>query len=162
MKNKRDYRTTIIDGFATHQRLLTKYALKAKYTDTIVELGTGFYSSLILNEICESKNLDYHIYYELEDWAHNIKPLVRATWHKVDNWSDIVIPECFLCFIDEEELVINRYKRIKKCLEKSRYVILHDFSTYYDRGCDMSDFIIVEVDNSYPNGSSTACLRGKL
>lgn len=162
MSDREDIKT-VIDEYASHQKLLTKYALMAPEHTTIVELGCGYYSSPILSNICQSKNIHYHIFYAFDQWANNIKPLVYAEFHKINNWEDLDIPGCYLCFVDQEELVINRYKRWEVVIPKCKFLICHDYNIYFERGLHPdSDYELIEVDESYPNCPSTACFRGEL
>jgi len=132
--------------YASHLKLLTKYLMLIDNNSTVVETGCGFFSSPVISSIAEYKNLQYYIYYSNHKYKTEISKFVKnATFIYVDDWSKWS-PEinASLYFHDNEELIINRYKQINKILPKTQYLILHDYSTYLKRNCNMSFYPIIE------------------
>lgn len=131
-----------IDGYATHQSLLVKYALKAKKGDIIVEMGVGFYSTPILSEICQSLGLTYKVYYSDIPWQKEVEKIASAQYNYVSDWSKFVLDEdVHLVLLDNEELVINRVKHIEKSLKNhAKYIVCHDADTYDNRGVSLNKY----------------------
>ena len=155
-----------IDGYATHQQALIKYALKAKEGDTIIELGAGNYSSPILYEICKSNNLNYKIYSSDILWMEEVQKIIPKAnfvdFNFVEDWSKWELKEnAHLTLLDNEELVINRYKHIKRSLRKhSKYIVVHDADTYPKRGIELTKDYSGELFNKLvPNTFVIDCAK---
>lgn len=148
--------------YSTHLKLLTKYLLQLDNNDTVVETGCGFFSSPVIASIAEYKKLKYYIYYSDELYKNSIAEFIyNANFIKVDDWSNWYPNiEAGLYFHDNEELIINRYKHIDKILPKTKFLILHDYSTYLDRKCDMTKYSIVEEFKELI--PSTCAIKGYL
>jgi hypothetical protein len=145
-----------VDGYSTHQQILVKYALKAPKGSTIIELGCGFYSTPLLSSIAEHNDLNYIVYSSDQVWTNKVKPTVSQdiTWVHVNNWNDWKLDqETFLVFLDNEELMVNRYKQIDKMIDKAEFVICHDSNIYTKRGCCLKDkYNVIDEDiNKVPN-----------
>ena len=69
-----DFTQVANGGYSTHQALLVKYALQAKRGSTIVELGCGRFSTIILSQIAKYKRLRYIVYTDDGKWAEAVKP----------------------------------------------------------------------------------------
>jgi len=147
----------MIDGYATHLKLLVRYALTAPIGSTLLEMGCGGYSSPVLSEIAKAKGLKYVIHYSDKIWAEKVKPMVEAEWVHVD-WDNYTPQEAFLTLLDSEQLVVKRYETLKKILPLNNVVIIHDYSTYAKRNCDLSGFNILDACDL---GPGTCAIKGK-
>jgi hypothetical protein len=146
-----------MDGYASHLQLLTRYAMMAKRGQRIVEMGCGFYSSPVLSEICKAKGVQYEVFYQDEAWKKKVEPKVQAKWHHVPDWSKFNPPPAFMTLLDNEELVVNRYKQLAKLLPINKFVVVHDWKTYTNRPVDLSVYKPVIIDQLTPG---TAVLAG--
>lgn len=132
----------IPDGYSTHQAMLVKYASMASEGDLLVELGCGFYSTPLLDSIAYSRKLRFKCFYQDQDWQNKISKLCPNTeFIKVNNWKEWKLQEdCFLCLLDNEQLCVDRFKQIDKCLfERSKYIVVHDADIYPKRGINIRD-----------------------
>jgi hypothetical protein len=148
--------------YASHLKLLTKYLMLIDNNSTVVETGCGFFSSPVISSIAEYKNLKYYIYYNNNEYKTEISKFVKnATFIYVHDWSKWTPEiEASLYFHDNEELIVNRYKQINKILPKTQYLMLHDYSTYLKRNCDMSgNYIIEETKELNP---TTCVIKGLI
>ena len=152
-----------MDGYATHQKALIKYALKAKSGDTICELGCGYYSTPILSEICQALGLIYKVYYSDKVWQQHIEKITECIqWNYVEDWTKFKLDEeVFLVLLDSEELVINRNKQIRKSLyANSEFIVVHDACTYQQRGINLQKEYNGELFNDLtPNTYVIHCKR---
>lgn len=140
------------NGYESHLRLLTKYAIMAPEGSSVCELGLGFYSSPVLYSICEKLGLEYHIYYSDEAWATEVKKRLgnRVTYHRVADWKTWVPDrKAFLYMLDNEELVVNRFKTLAKIAPLSEFVLVHDADTYTLRGVPLAhSYTLGDIDAS--------------
>lgn len=138
------------DPYSTHIKLLTKYLLKAQNNQTIIETGCGLYSSPIISEFANSRNLKHIIYYQDKDWKTYVSKYINksTTFIEIKNWEKFFPEKCFLLFHDSEELVINRFKRIKQIIKNTEYLILHDSNVYKKRYSSdiFNNFNVIEED----------------
>jgi hypothetical protein len=149
-------------AYASHLKLLTKYLMLIDNNSTVIETGCGFFSSPVISAIAEYKNLKYYIYYNNNIYKNEIEKFIKnATYIYVEDWSKwYPTINASLYFHDNEELVINRYKQINKILPKTKYLMLHDYSTYFERQCDMSHFTI--IDEFKDLSPSTCVIKGSI
>jgi len=136
--------------YSTHIKLLTKYLLLCPNNATIIETGCGLFSSLIISELAVIKNLNHIIYYSDNIWKNNIEKLINNNvtqfiYTDWKNWEPI--NTAYLYFHDNEELIIDRYKHLHKIIKCCKFLIIHDYNTYIDRGCELKDFTILEIDS---------------
>lgn len=126
----------LMHGYSTHQQMLVKYLMMAPEGSTVLELGTGLYSTPIIHEIAKARGLVFKVYYSDEAWMLAVKAkLPDVSFHKVPNWPSWQLTEpAFLVMLDSEELCINRYKQIDKMLPMAQYILCHDADTYIKRG----------------------------
>ena len=154
--------TKTSDGYSTHQKLLVRYALMAPEGSNIVEMGVGMFSTPILSEIATVRKLNLFVYHQDEQWANKVKEVVnnpRINWTYVDDWSKWKPKEsAYFYFLDNEELVINRYQQIAKIKPYCSYVIIHDADTYPKRGVDLNAEEIIAIDKTQT--PHTAVIRG--
>jgi hypothetical protein len=148
--------------YASHLKLLTKYLMLIDNNATVVETGCGFFSSPVISSVAEYKNLRYYIYYSDRIYKTEIEKIVKnATFIYINDWTKWIPEiEASLYFHDSEELIINRYKQINKILPKTKYLMLHDYSTYLQRKCDMSNYMI--IDEFYNLDPSTCVIKGLM
>lgn len=148
-------------GYSTHQRLLTRYAMRAPEGSTIVELGTGFFSTIILSEIAAARNLRYIVYTNDQAWVNVVKSSCAPTveWNVIRDWKQWKPTEpAYFYFLDNSELMVDRFKHIPALQEMCSYILIHDADIYPKRGLTLPD--VVEQDVSrVPN---TAVLQGLL
>lgn len=149
-------------AYASHLKILTKYLMLIDNNSIVVETGCGFFSSPVISAIAEYKNLQYYIYYSNNTYKTKIdKFITNATFIYVNDWSKWQPTiNASLYFHDNEELIVNRYKQINKILPKTQYLMLHDYSTYIKRNCDMNDYHILEEFNGLE--PSTCVIMGLL
>lgn len=138
----------IVDGFSTHLGLLSRHALQAPVGSTIVELGCGLYSSVILSEIAKARKLKYIIYYQGKEWQKIVEPFVEAEFRYVENWEEWTHEEpCHLAFLDNNEVVVKRFQRLPKLMRKASVVVVHDANTYGERGINIEEaYNIIEKE----------------
>jgi len=147
---KNDFSGSI--GYFTHQALLVKWALQAPEGSTIVELGCGKGSTLILSQIAEHRKLRYIVYTDDAAWADVVKPSCgnNIEWNIIADWTKWTpTEEAYLYFLDNSELMINRYKQIEKMIGKAEYVMCHDSNIYKKRGCPLDErYNVVDEDTT--------------
>lgn len=137
------------EGYATHQRLLVKYALMAPEGSTIVEMGCGRWSTIILSQIAASRSLRYVVYTTDEAWANQVKPACTPgiEWNFVRDWKQWKPTErAFMYMLDNEELMVDRFKHIPALQGMSDYVLVHDADVYPKRGCTLPN--VAETDTT--------------
>lgn len=122
-----------MESKSTHLKMLVRYVLQAPAGKPIVEMGCGYYSTLVLNEICRTNLLHFHVYYSDSAWKDHVASMVgNVTWHYTD-WEDWECPEAFVTLLDNEQSVAERAKHLPMLLERSAYVVIHDANWYNER-----------------------------
>jgi hypothetical protein len=151
-------------GYFSHQSLLTKWALQAPEGSTIVELGCGKGSTLILSQIAAHRKLRYIVYTDDAKWADVVKPscLPNIEWNIIDDWTKWTpTEEAYLYFLDNSELMINRYKQIEKMIGKAKYVMCHDSNIYKKRGCPLDGrYNVIDEDTTQTPQTAVIDLTG--
>jgi len=106
--------------YSTHLEALIKTAVET--TGDILELGCGDYSTLQLVAICKAQASN-------REWASRYGDLVEIVdWH---GWKPPVNPDSTdgkwgMVFLDSEESVADRIKRLPALAEVTDTVVMHD------------------------------------
>lgn len=141
--------THIWDPYATHQPVLYEMALRT--TGPIIEFGCGNGSTDLLHELCKK---DGRLLISIDDDAEWLNQFSQKyaddTWHKfffvpgktkennddptrwinfLETHHHITTMNFDLCFIDQNPW-LARVETIKKMIQVSKYIILHDFNYY--------------------------------
>lgn len=108
------------DPYSTHLEPLIKTAVETQ--GDILELGCGDYSTLPLKAICDAQGRKYHAQASNREWASRFGNLVEivewATWRPSGRWG--------MVFLDSEESVSDRIKRLPGLSEVTNTVVMHD------------------------------------
>lgn len=111
--------------FGTHVHPLLASALSTK--GTIIEFGTGDFSTLVLHEVCKHQNRRLISYDDHEEWHNNFVDL-KSDIHEftlVKDWNDVPVIKCGLVFIDHapaERRVID----IDRFANHAEIIVVHD------------------------------------
>lgn len=116
-----------MDPYATHLEALVETAVKT--TGGILELGCGDYSTLPLLAICEAQGRYYKAEASNKEWAGRFGDLVDIV-----DWADWTPPKCptsedgkwGMVFLDSEEAVRDRIKRLPALADVTDTVVMHD------------------------------------
>lgn len=98
-------------------------------TGDILELGCGDYSTLQLVAICEVQGRNYRAQASNREWASRYGDLVEIV-----SWGDWKPPKCEtsadgkwgMVFLDSEESVADRIKRLPALATVTDTVVMHD------------------------------------
>ena len=131
-----------MDRFATHLRLTVAAALKSAELwvgSGILELGCGDYSTPILYEIAKNQKRPFRFVSSDEKWARrfpfaNHSIIESTAWQKIDFCGD-----WGMVLLDNEELVVDRFKQIERLSPFARCIVFHDADTVPQRGLDWLD-----------------------
>lgn len=128
------------DGWATHQPVLYEAIKRSRSLEPILELGSGFNSTLLINAVAGDKlavTADHD-----EQWLSKFRHLEssRRQFHQL-NWEEMLRMATMgqnysVVFIDQGDWQ-NRYDCIKAFADISEVVILHD-SDYLERELNAS------------------------
>lgn len=114
-------------AYSTHLEALIKTAVTT--TGDILELGCGDYSTLQLVAICEAQGRKYRAQASNREWASRYGDLIEiVTWQGWkppinDNSPD---GKWGFVFLDSEESVADRIKRLPALAEVTDIVVMHD------------------------------------
>lgn len=113
-----------MDPYSTHLEPLIKTAVETK--GDILELGCGDYSTLPLLAICKAQNRKYKSQASNREWASRYGDLVEIV-----SWNGWFPPKSEsgkwgMVFLDSEESVADRIKRLPALTEVTDTVVMHD------------------------------------
>lgn len=113
-----------MDAYSTHLEALIKTAVET--TGDILELGCGDYSTLQLVAICNAQNRKYRAQASNREWASRYGDLVEIV-----DWSRWKPPQAEggkwgMVFLDSEESVADRIKRLPILATVTDTVVMHD------------------------------------
>lgn len=111
----------LMDAYATHLEILVETALNT--TGAILELGCGDYSTPVLSAIAKFQGRQFTAQASSPEWAARLgAELVDwRTWKPSGHWG--------MVFLDSEESVINRMKRLPELADITEVVVMHDADT---------------------------------
>jgi hypothetical protein len=139
-----------MDPYATHQRLLIRYALKCN--GNIAETGCGYYSTPLLKEIAKYKGVKLISYVSDAAWAEKFRNLTEANVYEqriVDFTKPFDIEPCGMVFVDHEQVTTERVKHLDNLFKFTNYVVIHDSDRTPSQ---LKRYNIIEVDASFlPN-----------
>jgi hypothetical protein len=96
----------------------------------VLELGCGHYSTPLLEAMCW-KRAPFHVYASDANWLQHFT--TKAAFDKriaLESWDEFELTEDYsFCLLDNEELVVDRAKRLDYLLDKCRVVVMHDWRT---------------------------------
>jgi len=110
-----------MDPYSTHLEPLIKTAVET--TGDILELGCGDYSTLPLSAIAKAQGRKYKAQASNREWASRFGDLVEIVdWH---SWTP---PDgrWGMVFLDSEESVRDRIKRLPVLPDITDTVVMHD------------------------------------
>lgn len=112
-----------MDPYATHLEALVDTAMSSK--GPILELGCGHYSTPILASIAAAQGRKFLVQASNEEWAGQF--LETAEVELVD-WKTWAPPEgrWGMVFLDSEEAVRDRIKRLPDLAKVADVVVMHD------------------------------------
>lgn len=119
-----------MDPYATHLEVLIGTA--ADTQGPILELGCGNYSTLPLAAMCAAQKRQFKAQASNAEWAAQFGDLVEIV-----DWSTWTppVPECGgkwgMVFLDSEEAVRDRIKRLPILAEITDTVVMHDANVAY-------------------------------
>lgn len=114
-----------MDPYATHLEALIGTAVSTR--GGILELGCGHYSTLPLAAIADSQGREYRAQASNAEWAAQFGDLVEVvTW---EGWTPPLPKDggkWGIVFLDSEEAVRDRIKRLPALAEVADVVVMHD------------------------------------
>lgn len=116
-----------IDLVATHQRSLIAAAMRTK--GPMLELGCGWYSTVLLHELARAQERKLYTYDNNADWLNEYMRL-NCQWHKlslVGWWGDMPLeePRYGLCFVDQSQPAEREYA-IRRLMDLVDVFVCHD------------------------------------
>jgi len=150
-----------MDAYATHLRILVRYALNAPIGSHIAEMGCGFYSTLVLNEIAKARGLHFTVYYQDRQWQKKVEPYAEAAeFVRVEDWEKWELDKpTHLVLLDNEQMVKDRYKQLPKLVKHAQFIAVHDADTYSERNIDLfGTYNVVEIEKTL--SPQTAIIKG--
>lgn len=113
----------VVDPYATHLEALVETALQSK--GPILELGCGNYSTPVLASIANAQGRKFLVQASNEEWAAQFMETAEVelvdwkTWNPpVSRWG--------MVFLDSEEAVKDRIKRLPDLAKVADVVVMHD------------------------------------
>ena len=96
----------------------------------VLELGCGHYSTPMIEAMCW-KRAPVHVYAADAEWLQKFSdhryPNRRVL---LEDWNGFELQEDYsFCLLDNEELVVDRAKRLDYLLDRCRIVVMHDWRT---------------------------------
>lgn len=131
-----------MDKYASHLPILVDVLIGYNKPMHFVELGCGYYSTPIISRFASQ----HDVYYYDESWAERIKPLCleSTTFHMVENLEEWQYKgEADIIMLDNEELIVNRARRIPNLKSRCSILLVHDADTYTKRGVPLEDAELV-------------------
>lgn len=112
-----------MDPYSTHLAALVDTAMNSK--GPILELGCGHYSTPVLASIAAAQERRFLVQASNEEWASQFKDEVDL---ELVDWSVWAPPEgrWGMVFLDSEEAVRDRIKRLPVLAKISDVVVMHD------------------------------------
>jgi hypothetical protein len=112
-----------MDPYSTHLAALVDTAMNS--TGPILELGCGHYSTPVLASICAAQERRFLVQASNEEWASQFMSEVDV---ELVNWADWTPPEgrWGMVFLDSEEAVKDRIKRLPTLAKIADVVVMHD------------------------------------
>ena len=112
-----------MDPYATHLEALVETAMHSK--GPILELGCGHYSTPVLASICAAQERKFLVQASNEEWAAQFTEIADV---ELVDWSNWTPPEgkWGMVFLDSEEAVRDRIKRLPALAKVADVVVMHD------------------------------------
>lgn len=117
--------------YATHLVPLMTSAIRSGLLwpkSSILELGCGHYSTPLLASIAKTQERKFQLITSGPEWAKQFEKDPEDLL-LIDSsiWPEILFQEEFgMVFIDNEELVLDRYLQLFKLNERAKVVVFHD------------------------------------
>ena len=112
-------------AFGTHIHPLVMAVLNTE--GTVIEFGTGDFSTTILHELCKYQNRKLISYDDHKEWHLNFVDL-KSDNHEftlVSDWSQVPIIECGVVFIDHAPAE-RRVVDIERFQNHAKILVVHD------------------------------------
>jgi len=111
------------DPYSTHLEALTRTAVATQ--GDILELGCGNYSTPQLQAICEVQGRGFKAQASNAEWASQFDGVEIVDWN---TWEPPKHPsgKWGMVFLDSEEAVRDRIKRLPALAEITNVVVMHD------------------------------------
>lgn len=152
-----------MDLFSTHQRSLVVSA--ANTSGPVLELGSGWYSTPLLHELCKPSGRVLFTIDDSEEWVSQFRNLETRS-HSIKHvplWEDAVFsePRYGLVFVDHAP-AHRRKEEILRLIDVTDVFVVHDWEDKESYGYDVieSMFEFISVDNSHV--AQTAILSSKI
>jgi hypothetical protein len=112
-----------VDPYSTHLAALVDTAMNSK--GPILELGCGHYSTPVLASICAAQERRLLVQASNEEWAAQF---INEVDLELVDWSNWTPPEgrWGMVFLDSEEAVRDRIKRLPVLATIADVVVMHD------------------------------------